>query len=73
MLFDHPEFDGKVDDVMFVGHSLGGACVIIAAAKVQVGWCQKQKELSLSDCSSVGHQTIFLSSNRVPEPWGPVC
>eukprot|EP00878_Enallax_costatus_P000934 GHUV01001064.1.p1 GENE.GHUV01001064.1~~GHUV01001064.1.p1 ORF type:complete len:693 (+),score=197.31 GHUV01001064.1:200-2278(+) len=35
ILFDHLEFKDLVDDVIFVGHSLGGACAIIAAAKVQ--------------------------------------
>lgn len=35
ILFDLPEYEGKIEDVIFVGHSLGGACAIIAAAKLQ--------------------------------------
>jgi acetyl esterase/lipase len=36
LLMDGPSFTGLVDKVVFMGHSLGGACSIIAAAKVQV-------------------------------------
>lgn len=35
MLFDSEQFKGKIKDIVFVGHSLGAACSIIAAAKVQ--------------------------------------
>eukprot|EP00775_Hariotina_reticulata_P002823 gene2823-3116_t len=37
LLYNDEEFKGKVGDVCLVGHSLGGACSIIAAAKLQVG------------------------------------
>jgi acetyl esterase/lipase len=36
LVMDGPSFAGLVDKVIFMGHSLGGACSIIAAAKVQV-------------------------------------
>jgi hypothetical protein len=36
MLLEDPQFEA-VKEVVFMGHSLGGACSIIAAAKVQVG------------------------------------
>jgi hypothetical protein len=36
LLYNDEEFKGKVEDVCLVGHSLGGACSIIAAAKLQV-------------------------------------
>ena len=36
LLMDEPTYTGLVDKVVFMGHSLGGACSIIAAAKVQV-------------------------------------
>jgi dienelactone hydrolase len=35
MLLEDPQF-AAVKEVVFMGHSLGGACSIIAAAKVQV-------------------------------------
>lgn len=36
LVMDGSSFGGLVDKVIFMGHSLGGACSIIAAAKVQV-------------------------------------
>lgn len=36
LILEDADLNGKVDDIIFMGHSLGGACSIIAAAKVQV-------------------------------------
>lgn len=36
LLLDDPDFSGRVSEVAFVGHSLGGACSILAAAKIVV-------------------------------------
>jgi ABC-type molybdate transport system permease subunit len=36
LVYDDQQFRGRVEEVVFMGHSLGGACAIVAAAKVQV-------------------------------------
>lgn len=35
LVYDDQQFKGRVEEVVFMGHSLGGACAIVAAAKIQ--------------------------------------
>jgi len=37
LVMEQPKYKDLVDKIIFMGHSLGGACSVIAAAKVQVG------------------------------------